>query len=66
MFSLSELIILFSVVIIIGIVIGQIGKREIQKTKCPYCTCSEHCKIGANVKSNVLVESKRPLACKQK
>ena len=66
MFSLIELIILFIAIIIIGIVLGQIGRKEIQKTKCPYCSCSEHCNIGVNVKSDISEDFKQPLACKRK
>ena len=64
MISFGKAIVFSFIMIIFGIFIGQLEKRNLQKTKCPYCSCREHCKIGKNVKANISSEeSERPLAC---
>lgn len=66
MMSFGEAILLLSVITIVGMVIGYLGRKDIQKTKCPYCSCRNCCGIGFGIDAACSEEELEPLACKKK
>ena len=66
MIGYFEFILYASIMIIIGIILGQLGKKDIQKNKCPHCACRECCKIGVDVKSTSSETNEVTFACMRK
>ena len=48
-----------------GVILGRVCKRDIQKSKCPYCHCKDFCKIGDSIETSGSVDELRPFACKK-
>lgn len=66
MLSCVEFVILMVVVITLGLILAYVGRQDIQKTKCPYCTCRDGCNIGFGIDAACPEEELEPLACKKK
>ena len=58
------LIILFILIIIFGVYLGKMERRETQEKYCPYCSCRECCSVGCEVVTTKCEEEKlEPFKC---
>ena len=59
-------IILSNIVIVIGILVGQLIRKELQKNKCPRCSCRICCDVGFRIESPLSDEEQETFACMKK
>lgn len=57
------MIILFILVIMFGVYLGKMERRETQEKFCPYCSCRECCSIGCEVSAKIDEKYQRPFIC---
>mgnify|MGYP003289268708 CR=1 FL=1 len=57
------LVLFTALVFALGVYAGLAERRELQKTKCPYCSCRSCCSIGFEVDSECKTEDLEPFMC---
>ena len=61
--SFCELILAIIIAIGVGILVGNLCRKENRKKYCPYCCCKEHCNIGQGVEQKCSDEELKPFVC---
>ena len=57
------IIILFVLIIIFGVYLGKMERREMQEKYCPYCSCRECCGVGWEVSPKCEEEELESFKC---
>lgn len=63
MINFFEWLIFIALIIGVGVLLGSVGKRDMQKTNCGYCSCKDCCRIGVNVEQKCSDEELKPFVC---
>ena len=52
-----------ALIILSGMWLGYVCKRDMQKTNCGYCSCKDCCRIGMYVEQKCSDEELKPFVC---
>lgn len=63
MLSFFEWLIFMALMICVGIMLGSMEKRDMQKTSCGYCSCKDCCRVGMYVEQKCSDEELKPFVC---